>query len=226
MALAVIKGISCWIIYFFALESDQGGIIPAKQCWLLNALLTWCTIILLRRATKFNPLPSWALCSTKRERITPFPCLGSTSKAPHQLPKAASSPKGQTPKVRGFHPQFLSSNENEVWSAGPTPWRQLQVKLAIFPAFDMPRHLFSPKAKHTQKRTELQRFTPAHYFSVALNPTLRSQSDLLTVEISELMAVCSVGWICRGSFNILLSSKGSCDPENQRHWNVTTLGRK
>lgn len=152
-----------------------------------------------------------SLVQHKERQNSPFPCLSSISK-PHISPQ-------KLPAAQGVftHSSSLATRMKE----GPGLRGQLQVKLAIFPGFDMPRHLiflfFSPEAKHTQNRTELQRFTPAHYFSVVLNPKLRSQSDLLTVEISELQVNASVGRICRGSFNIPLPSKGSCDPENQMH---------
>lgn len=74
----------------------------------------------LRRVTKFNPPRSWALCSTERDRNTPFPCLGSISK-PHINSQICQQPRGADPRVRGFHPQvFIHLAEREALNAGST----------------------------------------------------------------------------------------------------------
>lgn len=83
-------------------------------------------------------------------------------------------------------------------NAGPAPQRELQVKMAIFPGFDMPAERLlvllgslSPLQEQSTSRRG-QRFTLAHCFSVVLNSKFRSKAGILAMEIRELQVNANV----------------------------------
>lgn len=88
---------------------------------------------------------------------------------PTVAPKSCQQRKGADPKVRS---QFLSPCSVPLYqwgwrralNADPTPRRQLQVKLATFPGFDMPRHLFFPKSKADIEEDRAPELCPSPLF--------------------------------------------------------------
>lgn len=94
-----------------------------------------------------------SLVQHKERQNSPFPCLSSISK-PHISPQ-------KLPAAQGVftHSSSLATRMKE----GPGLRGQLQVKLAIFPGFDMPRHLifyFFPQKQSTLRIGQSSRGLP------------------------------------------------------------------
>lgn len=153
-------------LFFFALESDQAGIIPAKQCWLLNTLLPLCT----QESHQVQSTTQLSLVQHRERQEHPIPLPWLNFQTPHQLPNLPAAqrgrPQGEGVSSTGFHPSGREGSSKH-WQHQGSCRSDWELSLAL----TCQENCSSPGAKQTQKRTELQRFTPAHYFS---NPSLTS----------------------------------------------------
>lgn len=190
MALAVIKGISCWIIYFFC-----SRIWPGRNNSSQTMLAAECFINFVHSGESPSSIHHAAVLVQHRERQEhPIPLPWLNFQTPQQLPNLPAAQRGR-PQGEGFIHRFSS-----IWQRGKLQTlaapRQLRVRLGTLPGSDLPRKLFLPRSKAHSEEDR----APEVYSSSLF---LRSQSDLLTMEMScrLMMLACTTGWVCRGSLS-------------------------
>lgn len=187
MALAVINGISCWIIYFFCSRiwpgrNNSSQTMPAAGCF-INFVHPGESPSSTHHAAE--------PCAAQRETGTPHSLALAQFPNPNLPAAQRGRPQGEGVSSPGFHPQLLSGRE---WSS--KRWQHQGSCRSDSPWLWLAKRTAPPRSKAHSEEDR----APEVYSSSLF---LRSQSDLLTMEMScrLMMPACSTGWVCRGSFS-------------------------